>query len=114
MSNGLLSSALAGLALWSVVAIHRGGREPWDLPAFWSSSGRLAIALSFALGLTFFPARLGVELRRDGDDAAGDGLERLGPLAPASGASPSSPSSRFRAASRARIGAALALRRARG
>ena len=53
MPYGLLPSALAGLALWSVAATVAGGREPWDTPAFWSVWWPLAIALSVALGLIF-------------------------------------------------------------
>jgi hypothetical protein len=53
MSHGLVPSALAGLALWSVAATLAGGREPWDAPAFWSIWWPLSIALSFALGLIF-------------------------------------------------------------
>lgn len=56
MTGGLLPSAFAGLLLWSLAATLSGGREPWDVGAFWILYWPTAIALSFGFG-ALFPAR---------------------------------------------------------
>jgi hypothetical protein len=53
MWKGLIASVLVGLALWAIAAALAGGREPWDVGAFWIIFWPAAIALSFGLGALF-------------------------------------------------------------
>jgi hypothetical protein len=49
-------SAGAGLLLWGLSSLSGGGREPWDLPSFWTIAYPAALALCGVLGF-FFPVR---------------------------------------------------------
>jgi hypothetical protein len=53
---GWALSLLAGLALWTVVAIRGHRIEPWDAAVYWSAGYPCAIALSGLLGY-FWPDR---------------------------------------------------------
>lgn len=46
-------SALAGLVLWGGVSGSGGGREPWDLPSFWTTAYPAALALSGVMGFLY-------------------------------------------------------------
>jgi len=48
-----ISSALAGLFLWAVMAMASGKREPWDASIYWTVAYPLAVMGAAILGFLF-------------------------------------------------------------
>jgi hypothetical protein len=54
--SGWIAALASGTVLWSIASLAVGGREAWDVPAYWTLWYPLALLLSAALGF-LFPVR---------------------------------------------------------